>query len=215
MNPLPATRVYPILDSDTLRERGCGVVEAAGAMLDAGVKILQYRHKQFWSRETFREAEQVAKLCQKHGALFIINDRTDYAKMLGAGVHLGQDDLPPSAARKLLGPDAVIGFSTHNEAQLAVASVEPVDYVALGPIFGTISKRNPDPVVGVRNLQEWRNLVKQPLVAIGGITRENASEVWEAGADMVAVIGDLYPALCDAGAIRKRMGEWLLRLTRT
>ena len=215
MNPLTPTRVYPILDSDTLRARGCGVIEAAGAMLDAGVKILQYRHKEFWSRDTFREAERVAELCREHEALFIVNDRADYAKLLGAGLHLGQDDLPPAAARDLLGEKAVIGYSTHNASQLAAAGSEPVDYVALGPIFGTVSKRNPDPVVGVRQLQEWRTLVRQPLVAIGGITRENAPEVWGAGADMVAVIGDLYPALCDASAIRERMGEWLLRLTRT
>ncbi len=160
------------------------------------------------------EAERVGELCRKRGALFIVNDRVDYAKMLGAGVHLGQDDLAPREARKLLGDEAVIGYSTHNAKQLTAAASEPVAYVALGPIFGTASKRNPDPIVGVENLRAWRAMVAQPMVAIGGITRANAKDVWDAGADMVAVIGDLYPAVCDAGSIKERMGEWL-RLKRT
>jgi thiamine-phosphate pyrophosphorylase len=210
----PTTRLYPILDCDTLRARGFPVLDAAEAILDSGAEILQYRHKQFWSRDIVAEAGRVADLCRSHNALFIINDRTDYAKILGAGLHLGQDDLSPRAARDLLGDDAVIGYSTHNAAQLAAAASEPVDYFALGPVFGTVSKRNPDPVVGVRNLQEWRAMVAKPLVAIGGISRQNAAEVWSAGADMVAVIGDLYPALCDAYSIRERMGEWQ-RLTQT
>jgi thiamine-phosphate pyrophosphorylase len=206
--------VYPILDCETLRSRGCSVLEAAQAMVDAGAEILQYRHKDYWSREVVAEAEWIGDLCRAHRVPFIINDRADYAKLLHAGLHLGQTDLPPKAARELLGPDAIIGFSTHHEAQLAAAAGEPVDYVALGPIFGTASKRNPDPVVGVGNLQRWRSLVRQPLVAIGGITRQHAPEVWSAGADSVAIIGDLYPAICDPESIRERMGEWL-RLKRT
>jgi len=183
-------------------------------MLDGGAGILQYRHKGFWSRDVLMEAERVGELCRARGALFIVNDRVDYARMLGAGVHLGQDDLPPRAARTLLGEDAVIGYSTHNAEQLRAASSEPVDYVALGPIFSTASKRNPDPTVGAGNLKEWRSLIPQPLVAIGGITRANARELWNAGADMVAVIGDLCPAVCDAESIGERMGEWQ-RLTLT
>lgn len=214
-------KVYPILDCDTLRARGYGVLEAAAALLDGGAGILQYRHKEFWTRDVFAEAERVAELCRAHDALFIVNDRVDYAKMLGAGVgvHLGQEDLPPRHARELLGPDAVIGYSTHNLAQLSAAAAEPVNYIALGPIFATASKRNPDPVVGLGNLREWRKIVPQPLVAIGGITRENAPQVWDAGADAVAVIGDIYPALrdavCDASPIRERMQEWLHLSTRT
>lgn len=189
-------------------------MDAAKAMLDGGAEILQYRHKEFWSREVVAEAERVGELCRARGVLFIVNDRADYAKMLGAGVHLGQDDLPPRAARELLGADAVIGYSTHNPAQLAAAASEPVDYVALGPIFCTASKSNPDPVVGVGQLKEWRGMVALPMVAIGGITRENAAEVWNVGAHMVAVIGDLCPAVCDAESIRRRMDEWQrLRLT--
>lgn len=187
---------------------------AAEAILDAGARIVQFRHKEFWSGEVISEAERVSDLCRARGALFVINDRADYAKMLGAGLHLGQDDLPPEAARRLLGPDTVIGYSTHNAEQLAAAASQPVDYLALGPVFGTISKRNPDPVVGVGSFRQLRGTVAQPLVAIGGITRETAGDVWAAGADLVAVIGDLYPPMCDAGSIRKRMGEWL-QLTRT
>ncbi len=211
---LRVSRVYPILDCDTLRARGCPVLDAAEALLDAGAEMLQYRHKEFWSRDVVEEAERVGELCRKRDALFIINDRVDYAKLLGAGVHLGQEDLAPRAARELLGDGVVIGYSTHNAAQLASAASEPVDYVAIGPVFGTTSKRNPDPVVGVGNLRAWRTMVPQPVVAIGGITRANAREVWDAAVEMVAVIGDLYPAMCDARSIRDRMGEWL-RLTRT
>jgi thiamine-phosphate pyrophosphorylase len=207
-------RVYPILDSETLRARGCSVFDAAAAMIDGGAEILQYRHKEFWNREIFAEAERVSELCRTRRVRFIVNDRVDYARLLGAGVHLGQEDLPPRAARALLGPEAMIGYSTHNAAQLAAAASEPVDYVALGPIFGTLSKRNPDPVVGVARLQQWRRMVPQLLVAIGGITRENAREVWEAGAEMVAVIGDMYPAQCDGVSIRERMEQWQ-RLART
>jgi len=190
------------------------VVDAAKSLLDGGAEILQYRHKEFWSREVVAEAERVQDLCRSRGVLFVVNDRADYARMLGAGLHLGQDDLPPRAARELLGADSIIGYSTHNEVQLMAAASEPVDYVALGPMFGTVSKRNPDPVVGVEKLRAWRSLSALPLVAIGGITRSNAGEVWNAGAEMVAIIGDLYPPVCDAGSIRERMGEWL-RLTRT
>jgi thiamine-phosphate pyrophosphorylase len=200
--------VYPILDAGTLRTRGCPVLDAARAFLDAGSQILQYRYKDYWSRDIFAEAGQIAELCHSRNVRFILNDRADYAKLLGAGLHLGQTDIPPLAARDLLGPDAIIGFSTHNSAQLASAASEPVDYVALGPIFGTLSKRNPDPVVGIDNLREWRALAPLPLVAIGGINRTNARSVWHAGADSVAVIGDLYPVMCDPDSIRERMGEW-------
>lgn len=214
LNQTEKRSVYPILDCDTLLARGFPVIEAAEALLDCGATILQYRHKGFWSREVFAEAERVGRLCRSLGALFIVNDRADYAKMLSAGVHLGQDDLPPGAARELLGAETVIGYSTHNAMQLDTAAAEPVDYVALGPVFGTASKRNPDPIVGVGKLREFRAMTARPLVAIGGITRENAREVWDAGADLVAVIGDLYPAVCDARSIRERMNEWL-RLRRT
>lgn len=123
----------------------------------------------------------------------MINDRVDIALMIGAaGVHLGQEDLPPQAARKLLGPNAIIGFSTHTLEQAVEAAKMPVDYIAFGPIFPTSTKENPDPTVGLERLREIREATgKIPLVAIGGITRENAASVFEAGADSIALISDL------------------------
>jgi thiamine-phosphate pyrophosphorylase len=133
--------------------------------------------------------------------------------LLGAGLHLGQDDLPPSDARRLLGPDAVIGFSTHNRDQLLAAADEPATYFALGPIFSTSSKENPDPTVGLSQLSEWRALTVKPLVAIGGITRSNAKSVISAGADSVAVIAGLIPDPTNESTLRARMEEWQQLLT--
>jgi thiamine-phosphate pyrophosphorylase len=181
-------------------------VAAAALILEAGAGILQFRHKAFFSREIFEQARQIADLCREAGAQFVINDRADVAKLLGAAVHLGQDDLPPSDARRVLGNGLSIGFSTHNESQLCAAADQPADYLALGPIFGTSSKLNPDPVVGLDELRRLRPLTARPLVAIGGITRANARSVMEAGADSVAVIGDLFP---EDGNIRARVEEWL------
>ena len=139
----------------------------------------------------------------------VINDRADVAKMLGAdGVHLGQDDLPPSRVRALVGPDVWIGCSTHNEAQFRAAGREPADYLALGPIFATGSKENPDPVVGLAELARLRPLTAKPLVAIGGIARDNVRQVLEAGADAVAVISDLL-----SGDLDSLLKEWV-QLTR-
>jgi thiamine-phosphate pyrophosphorylase len=170
-----------------------GGVEAAAAVLEAGARIVQFRYKQFFSREVFETARRIADLCRSAGAQFVINDRADIAMMLGAGLHLGQDDLPPSEARRIMPAGSLIGFSTHSEAHLRAADREPVDYLAFGPIFATASKENPDPVVGVDQLRRLRALTKKPLIAIGGITRQNARSVFEAGADSVAVISDLYP----------------------
>jgi len=129
--------------------------------------------------------------------------------LLDAGLHLGQDDLTPRDARRIAGSERIIGYSSHNSAQLAAAGGEPVDYVALGPIFATGSKRNPDPVVGVAELARLRGLIEKPLVAIGGITLENAAEVLRAGADSVAVIGGLFPENATAHSLRMRMEEWV------
>ena len=203
---LPA--IYPILDTESLAARACPVQEAAGAFLDGGASILQLRHKGHWSRAGFEDARRIAELCRVYGAQFIINDRADMAALIHAGLHLGQDDLAPSDARTILGPGAVLGFSSHNADQLRAALAEPVDYVAFGPVFPTRSKRNPDPVVGLAELQKCRVLTSKPLVAIGGITRENAADVFAAGADSVAVIGDLLPESCSYQSLRKRMEEW-------
>jgi thiamine-phosphate pyrophosphorylase len=178
---LPA--FYPII----------GDVAAAEALLDAGARILQFRHKSFFSRQAFEEASRIAELCRHAGALFVVNDRADIAKLLDAALHVGQDDLAPADARRILPSPGIIGFSTHNEQQLLAGNLEPVDYLAIGPIFPTRSKLNPDPIVGLDRLRALRALTQKPLVAIGGITRELAPQVFEAGADSVAVISDLFP----------------------
>ena len=197
---------YPILDYETAERRGIAPADAARQILDAGARILQFRYKKFFSREAMAEAERIAELCANAGATFVMNDRADIARLLGAALHLGQDDLPPRAARRLVGEKTIIGFSTHNEMQLLAAASDPVDYLALGPIFGTASKENPDPVVGIEELRRLRKLTDRPVVAIGGITRENARAVIEAGADSVAVIGDLFSA---DGRVGERVREWI------
>ncbi len=201
-------RVYPILDTAAFEARGFPLARAAAAFLEGGAGILQFRHKGHWSRGVFGEARQIAGMCREAGTLFIVDDRVDIAMLLDAGVHLGQDDLAPGDARRLMGPGAVIGFSSHNGLQIGAAGGEPVTYVAFGPVFATASKRNPDPVTGIEALRECRGLLEKPLVAIGGITRETAPAVLEAGADSVAVISDLIPAELSSQSLRERMEEW-------
>jgi thiamine-phosphate pyrophosphorylase len=199
-------RFYPILDTETAARRGVDVVTAAAQILEAGAQILQLRHKGFFSRDVFETLERVALLCRQARVTFVVNDRADLARLVDAAVHVGQDDLTPSVVRRIVGSETLVGFSTHNEAQLRAAEAEPADYLALGPIFGTVSKQNPDPQVGLEGLRRLRPLTVRPLVAIGGIARENAREVLAAGADSVAVIGGLFP---EDGDLRRRVKEWL------
>jgi thiamine-phosphate pyrophosphorylase len=201
-------RVYPILDTESLDRRGIPLATAAAAFLEGGAGILQIRHKARWTRDFFASAQPVARLCREAGALLMVNDRADFALLLEAGLHVGQDDLSPRDARRLLGSGAVIGFSSHSVAQSTAAGGEPVDYVAIGPIFATASKRDPDAVVGVEEIRRARGLIEKPLVAIGGITLDNAREVWRAGADSVAVIAGLFPDAATARSLRSRMEEW-------
>lgn len=201
-------RVYPILDTETLAQHGIALDTAAAALLEGGAGILQVRQKGHWTRQVFERARQVACLCREAGAVLVVNDRADFAMLLEGGLHIGQEDLAPRDARKLIGPDALLGFSSHNLEQLSAAGGEPVDYVALGPVYPTSSKHNPDPVVGVDEVRRLRPLIEKPLVAIGGITRANAAGVLNAGADSVAVISDLVPQSPTARSLRERMEEW-------
>jgi thiamine-phosphate pyrophosphorylase len=201
-------RVYPILDTESLDRRAIALETAAAAFLDGGAGILQIRHKRHWSRAFFESARSVARLCREAGATLMVNDRADFALLLEAGLHVGQDDLPPRDARRLMGPDASIGFSSHNVTQLSRGGGEPVDYVALGPVFATASKLNPDPITGLEEIRRCRSLIEKPLVAIGGITQENALDVLRAGADSVAVIAGLLPDLATAHSLRERMEQW-------
>lgn len=202
-------RFYPILDTGLLDARGMSPEAAGSELLNAGARILQFRHKGHLSRSVFETARRVNGLCQRSGALFVMNDRADIARLLDAALHLGQDDLPPADARRILGPRSLVGFSTHNERQFRNAAAEPVDYLALGPIFQTGSKLNPDPVVGLDEFRRLRSLTALPLVAIGGITRDNARDVIAAGADAIAVIGDLFAGSCNAASIRMRAECWV------
>jgi thiamine-phosphate pyrophosphorylase len=208
-------RVYPILDTASLERRGCsdwGM--AARGMIAGGAEWLQLRHKGEWTRAAFAQAEEIAEECRREGVTFIVNDRADLAKLLGAGLHVGQDDLAPADCRVVIGDEPVLGFSTHNAAQLSAAAGEPVNYLAFGPVFTTASKEKPDPLVGLEMLAEARGLVgAKPLVAIGGITRDTALSVFAAGADSLALIGDLLPVRLTESTIRDRMEEWH-RLTR-
>jgi len=200
-------RFYPIIDTAVLAPTVFSPIRVAEEALAAGAKILQYRHKDNWTQEEFDEAAAIAKLCQEAGILFVVNDRADFAHLLSAGLHIGQDDLPPQAARRVVS-GAVIGFSTHNAEQLRLAAGAPVDYLSLGPIFATTSKERPDPVVGLDGLKKLRPLTPKPLVAIGGITLANAAEVLAAGADSVAIISGLLPPEQDHALLRQRLSEW-------
>jgi thiamine-phosphate pyrophosphorylase len=205
--PFKLPRFYPILDTTALSERQCSVVLAAEALLEAGVTILQYRHKKAWTQFHFDEAKRIASLCHQLGVLFVLNDRADFAHLMGAALHVGQDDLPPIAARRVIN-DEVMGFSTHNYQQLVRGNDEPVEYLSLGPIFSTSSKERPDPVVGTEGLRSLRVLTEKPLVAIGGIDLLNARDVLDAGADCVAVISGILPETCDRKALRRSAEEW-------
>ena len=181
---------------------------AAEVLLDVGVRILQYRHKDDWTQLHFDQAKQLAELCQDAGVLFVLNDRADFARLLRTALHVGQEDLPPVAARQIVS-DEVMGFSTHNAAQLKRADAEPVEYLSIGPIFTTQSKLRPDPVVGIDGLKNLRALTQKPLCAIGGITLANVAEVFAAKADSVALISGIVPEVCSRKALKARTLEWL------
>jgi thiamine-phosphate pyrophosphorylase len=185
-------RLYVILDAALIRG---SAPEIAAQLMAAGVRLLQYRAKTAPAREVLEAATQLAEIERKEGANFFLNDRPDLAYLAGAdGVHVGQDDLTVEQARTIVGPDRRVGVSTHNREQFERAAASSADYVAIGPIFTTTSKANPDPVVGTKLLRELRPLTKKPIVAIGGIRLEHAAEVIEAGADSVAVISDILLA---------------------
>jgi len=208
MMALRLPSVYPILDSAVIAGHGASCVDVAAALIEGGAGILQYRHKGPWNHLPFEESSEIARMCTAAGIPFIVNDRADYAAILSAGLHVGQDDLTPADARRVVGSHACVGFSTHNAAQMIAAQTEPIDYVAFGPIFRTATKENPDPTTGLAALRAARRLTTLPLVAIGGITLANAHECWDAGADSVAIISGLLPETFSLAAIRERIREW-------
>ena len=195
-------RVYPITDT---KISGLSHAEQVARLCAGGATLAQLREKRLSPRDFYREAEAALRVAREYGARLIINDRADIALALGAdGLHIGQDDLPPEAARRLLGEPALVGFSTHSVEQAIAAARLPLDYLAIGPVFATATKENPDPVVGLDGLRRAREAIGDSvsLVAIGGITLENAATVWEAGADSIAVIGAL---LREPSAITQRL----------
>jgi thiamine-phosphate pyrophosphorylase len=191
-------KVYPITDA---RLSGLSHAEQVSRLGAGGAELVQLREKHLSPREFYGEAFAALRVAREGGLRLMINDRVDIALAIGAdGVHLGQDDLSPLAARRLLGERAIIGFSTHNLEQARAAARLPVDYIAIGPIFATTSKENPDPPIGLDELARVREAIGPlPLVAIGGINQENARACLLAGADSVAVIGALLsePALIE------------------
>ncbi|MBI4467634.1 MAG: thiamine phosphate synthase [Acidobacteria bacterium] len=208
--PLVLPRFYAIIDRspEASGRPELSLDEIVRALTGAGVRLIQVRAKQAppragqatspavggASQALLSDTRRILSLAPS-GSLVIVNDRADVACLAGAaGVHLGQDDLPVAAARQLLGPDRLIGWSTHNQEQVKAGDALPIDYLAFGPVFPTATKPNAAPVVGLAALRAARALTKKPLVAIGGITPANAAQALEAGADSVAVIsGWLVP----------------------
>jgi len=183
-------RLYPILDAGCFPDANA-MFAAAEELAAVGCTLLQYRNKRGSARRMLEDARALRSRLGPTVKL-VMNDRADLC--LAAqydGLHVGQDDLLPESARSIIGPARWLGVSTHNPEQLAEADRTTADYLAIGPIFATSSKANPDPVVGLQGLRRARELTRKPLVAIGGITRANARSVIEAGADSVAVISDL------------------------
>ena len=185
-------RLYVILDAALLK---IPAKECAKNLVDAGVRLIQYRNKRASGRELFETSRELAEYLNPIGVQFIVNDRADVAVLAGArGVHVGQDDLGVEQARRVMGEGKWVGISTHNARQFRSALETSADYIAVGPVFATRSKENPDPVVGVGFVRETRAMTDRPVVAIGGITLERAAEVIEAGADSVAIISDILGA---------------------
>lgn len=198
-------RVFPVTDT---RRSGLTHADQVAGLGAGGATVIQLREKNFDPRKFHQAAKAALHVARDLGARLIINDRADIALALGAdGVHLGQHDLPVEAARRLLGENAIIGLSTHNLEQAKAALDLPIDYLAIGPVFGTAGKENPEPVIGLDALRMVREATAPlPLVAIGGITHENAREVFAAGADSIAMIGALVGR---GGKIEVRMRRML------
>jgi len=185
-------RLYPILDAGLLIRAGLSIEGFARELHQAGIRFLQYRDKEATDEVVLQRAALLRTIFPE--SCLILNDRVSLVAAARCdGIHVGQEDLTPVQTRALLGPEVLIGVSTHGEDQLRAAAHSPADYVAIGPVFATASKLDPSPVVGIEGVRAARAMTTRPLVAIGGITRSNCAAVIEAGADSVAVISDLIP----------------------
>jgi thiamine-phosphate pyrophosphorylase len=200
--------LYIILDPSVCIDRP--LVDVLKLSATAGAKIFQYRNKTASMNAAYTEALPLRKVAQELGVLFIVNDRCDLALAVDAdGVHLGQGDLPIHLARKVMGPDKLIGISTHNREQVIAATAGQPDYLGFGPIFTPGSKLDHDPVVGIVGLKAIRQLTPLPIFAIGGITLNNAEDVIRAGANGVAVIS----AVLKASDVAQAVNDFVLRLS--
>jgi thiamine-phosphate pyrophosphorylase len=191
-NRLALPPLYVILDAALLPSNP---IELTKHLLEAGVRLFQYRNKTAPPRELLHASQALCLTIRQHDGSFVVNDRADICRLAGAnGVHLGQDDLSVGGARNIVGNHTLIGISTHNLLQFETAVESGADYIATGPIFPTTTKRNLEPVTGVEFIRKARKLTQTPIVAIGGITPERAREAIDAGADGVAVISDILTA---------------------
>ncbi len=180
------------------------IAEVVAAVMRGGARMVQLRAKGVADRRLLELAREAVRAAREGDVLILINDRPDVARIVGAdGVHVGQEDLAPEDVRAVLGPDAILGLSTHSREQVLSAASQPVDYVAVGPVFATSTKLDADPVVGLDFVRDARRLLAVPVVAIGGITKENAAEAVRAGAQGLAVISDIMAADDPASATRE------------
>ena len=196
--PNPKSRIpplYAILDADVAARGGWTLLDLASACLNGGARFLQVRAKAASGAWLLDETLAIVALAHDAGAIVIVNDRADIARLSGAdGVHVGQSDLAPAVVRPIVGTERVVGVSTHTVEQIDAAVLEPVDYVAVGPVFGTSTKQSAYQAVGLDRVREAARKAHArslPVVAIGGITIDRAADVIDAGAASVAVISDL------------------------
>jgi thiamine-phosphate pyrophosphorylase len=207
MEDIQLAPLYPITASGNLTK--FSHVQQAEVFLEAGIRFFQVREKRMPDALFYRELLHIKQLCDEAKARFLVNDRIDLSLAVGAsGVHLGQNDLPVPVARRLLGKDAIIGVSTHNREEFCTAQENEVDYVAIGPIFGTSTKKSEYPPLGIPAVRTLAQQRRRPMVAIGGIRLEEAIELWEAGVDSVAVVSDIATAAEPRKRIQSYFEAW-------
>ncbi|HSC45787.1 MAG TPA: thiamine phosphate synthase [Candidatus Acidoferrum sp.] len=200
-NRLALPPLYVILDAALLPNDS---VEYLKKLMDAGARLFQYRNKTASTRELLQASQALNVTARQENATFVVNDRPDIARLVWAnGVHVGQEDVDVKAARAIVGPEALVGVSTHNLEQFRAAAESDADYIAIGPVFETRSKAKADPVVGLDLIRAARQLTAKPIVAIGGITLERATDILQAGADSLAVISDIWTSRNPATRVKQ------------
>jgi thiamine-phosphate pyrophosphorylase len=204
------SRLYPIVDEGLLQSRGVAVGWVAEELKAAGVTLVQYRNKVGERDSILRGASVMWEIFDGSGCRLMMNDYAHLVIPAGfGGVHVGQGDMSPEEARSVVGAKRWVGVSTHNDAQVRIANQTSADYIAVGPVFATGTKVDAEPVIGLEGLRRARALTEKPIVAIGGITRENARSVIDAGADSVAVISALF---AEGETVEKVVGDFLEKL---